>query len=148
MKHKFIDEKVLELREKVKKNPELVPIPKETIAIKAMICEILEAYRFTFEEIKEFNRESQILAPRRLIMAMMAWHSKLSLKEIGKACNRHHSNILFARKKMTEDMKESDQAKRIVYSLEKRHLGIVDHHNVERRGRHNPYNYGLMLNEK
>lgn len=120
------------------------PIDGLSIVLQGVIWEILDRYGFTWYDMTGRKRPQDLADCRSLIMAFLAWHSDLSLVEIGLLLGgRDHGTVIHSRRKMANLIEISPKIADFVFDLEERHLDIENPSAVERESRERREGFAL-----
>ena len=113
--------------------PHVNPIANFPLTLQGVIYEILDRYEVRWNVILSRKRTARVSDARHLIAAFLAWHSSLSLVEIGALLGgRDHGTIIHSRRKISDLYRDEIKVQLLIEDLEYRHLQIDDHSAIVR----------------
>lgn len=106
----------LELAQETLKN--MVKEIKKQITPDIILNHVSNYFNISKEEIKQSKRNKGVLLPRQVAMYLIRQLTDLSFPEIGSYLGaKHHTTILYAHKKLEDNLKKDDKLQLIVNSL-------------------------------
>ncbi len=97
------------------------PDEKKEITPALIINTVAEHFHLTAEDIKSNKRNSEIVLPRQIAMYLCSNMTSVGLKKIGAEMgNRDHSTVLHGSKKISSELKTSEELKKTVEILKKK----------------------------
>lgn len=84
-----------------------------------------EYFNISKDDLKRGKRSKNVVLPRQVAMYLIRELTEMSLPEIGGYFGaKHHTTVLYAHKKMVEELKQNEKLKLVVHSLAQQIKGL------------------------
>ena len=88
-----------------------------------LIKAVAADYEIPLDRLFSKARDARTAAARQIIVALLYWHTGLSLQLIGEMFKRTHGTIIFARDRMLKRIEKEPELMNYIRHLEAEHFG-------------------------